>query len=342
MAVGDRKVIQTFTRTTYRRLVPVAPQKGRKMSKLEQMKQVISTAKPHFDMLAKIHKVVNFNEEASFAMQLLSDNDYLFRVAQGDQDSLKRAIVNVAVIGLSLNPYKKQAYLIPRKGKICLDISYVGYIQLAVDSGILKKIDVEMVRKHDEFEFRGFNQYPHHKFDVFGTIEQRGNLIGGYVVAKLSNDEIIFTHMNMDEIYAIRDRSEGWKAHKEKGSHSVWHSDEIEMAKKTLIRRARKSWPMPRDYSARLQKADELVQEAEPVPLNPAPEADDIERQDLLLKIRTGLEIAQKSEPAYLKVLVRSSRRDLKRLEDMTTEEMKKALVAINQIVDEQNAKDKK
>ena len=315
------------------------------IERFENIKQIVKMVQPQFDQLARIHGVVNYLEEASFALQALQDNDYLAGVAMSNPDSLKRAVINVATIGLSLNPYKKQAYLVPRKVNgalaVCLDISYVGYLQLAVDCGILKKWDIEMVRRNDVFVFKGFNEYPEHKFEMFDD-EARGALIGGYVVATLSNGELVFTHMSMPEIYAIRDRSEGWKAYKSKGSRTIWVTDEIEMCKKTLAKRAKKSWPMPRKDSERIAKADEILAETDQILLTPAPEADDIERQDLLLKIRTALDILERSEASYVSYLMRINRRDLKTLQDLTKIEMKQALTALSQLVDTKNAKEMK
>jgi phage RecT family recombinase len=316
------------------------------LQRFENIREIVKMTESQFAKIASIHNAVTFIEESYFALQALQDNEYLAGVAMGNQDSLKRAIINVASVGLSLNPYKKQAYLVPRKVRgtmqVCLDISYVGYVQLAVDCGILKKADVELVYSNDDFEFRGHNLYPHHNFEMFNP-EARGTFVGGYVVAVLSNAELVFTHMASSEINAIRDRSEGWKAHVNKGSHTIWNSDFSEMAKKTLIRRARKSWPMPRGSGQdRMSHADGVLNESEPVILNQIAEPDDAEKVDLLLKIRSALEILERSEESYVKYISRINRRDLKRLEDMTKVEMKQSIVALSQLVDQKNAKESK
>lgn len=61
-------------------------------------------------------------KESQFAIQLFQNNDYLAKVAFQNQTSTQNAIINVAAIGISLNPAQKLAYLVPRKGAICLDI----------------------------------------------------------------------------------------------------------------------------------------------------------------------------------------------------------------------------
>jgi recombination protein RecT len=297
---------------------------------LVNLNQIIQTTQTNFNKLAQVHGAVTFLEEASFAMQLLSDNDYLARVARGNPDSLKRAVLNVAIIGLSLNPYKKQAYLVPRKGKVCLDVSYQGEVDVHVEAGAIKYAVAELVYQNDTFQWIGMNSRPMHKFDPFGD---RGRLLGGYVIAELPDGSVIATHMSITEIHQQRDRSESFKA----GKNSPWITDNQEMCKKTMIRRARKSWPKA-NYSERARKVEEVLDEANPVLLSPSPEPESPERADLLLNIRTALEIIGKSEPEYIKYLVRICRRDIKALEDLTTVEMKQAGIALVQMVDQKNA----
>lgn len=304
------------------------------MADIENLKLIVQTVRPDFEKLAALHGVVNYLEEASFAIQLLQDNDYLARVARGNPDSLKRAILNVAIIGLSLNPYKKQAYLIPRKGKICLDISYQGEIDVHVDAGAIKYAVPELVYQNDEFHWLNMNTRPIHKFEPFGD---RGRLIGGYVVAALPDGSMIITHMAVDAIHDIRERSESFKS----GKGGPWITDYEEMAKKTLIRRAKKSWPKS-NYDERVRKVEEVLDEAHPILLNAPPELETPERADLMLKMRTALEITGKSEADYVNYLVRICRRNIKELNDLTAIEMRTALTALNQMVDQHNAKEQK
>lgn len=304
-------------------------------NRLENVRQLVAQTKTKFDVLAKVHGVVNFNEEASFALQLLQDNEYLCKTAMANQDSFQRAILNVAIVGLSLNPYKREAYLIPRKGKVCMDISYIGYVNLFLNIGAIKFATAEIVYENDTFRYCGAHKEPEFDADIFSN---RGAYLGGFVKAQTPAGDWIVTHMPINQIFDIRDRSESWKSFKSKGSPSPWHTDEIEMIKKTLIRNARKSWPFV--DSTRASEATRIVEETDPVLLNPAPDKDDIRRADMLLKIRTGIDLLETTEGKYLKVLIRTTGRNLKTLEDMTFQEMKQAYTAINQLVDEKNSKE--
>lgn len=191
---------------------------------------------------------INFEREAGFAVQALMNNDFALEVAQKNKASLIAAVTNIAAIGISLNPAKKQAYLVPRKpaankpAAICLDLSYMGLIELAVASGSIRWAQAELVYPADHFELHGVDQPPLHKRDPFA--KDRGDWIGVYVVAKTADGDYLTTTMSRDDVLAIRDRSEAWKAFVRKDIRSCpWASDEGEMVKKTVIKRASKLWP---------------------------------------------------------------------------------------------------
>lgn len=180
---------------------------------------------------------LNFEREAGFAVQILSANDYSLSLATKNRQSVIDAVTNIAAIGISLNPAKKQAYLVPRDGRICLDISYMGLLDLAISSGSLKWGQSALVHEHDGFALNGFDNPPTHNFNPFG--KDRGDVVGVYVVVKTADGDFLTTCMSIDEVNAIRDRSESWK----KGQKGPWKTDPGEMAKKTVIKRASKLWP---------------------------------------------------------------------------------------------------
>jgi recombination protein RecT len=182
-------------------------------------------------------KTLNFEREAGFAIQLLGASDFAMKTAMGNRQSVFNAVVNVAAIGISLNPAKKQAYLVPRDGRICLDISYMGLLDLAIQSGSIMWGQAELVYQADGFELNGFDKPPTHKRNPFAT--DRGPIVGAYVVVKTRDGDYLTTCMQIDEIYDIRNRSSAWKS----GRSCPWKTDEGEMVKKTVIKRAYKLWP---------------------------------------------------------------------------------------------------
>jgi recombination protein RecT len=180
---------------------------------------------------------INFEREAGFAIQILTSNDYAAKIAINDRQSVVSAVTNVAAIGISLNPAKKQAYLIPRKGKICLDISYMGLIDLAVESGSIMWAQAGIVHENDAFTLNGYDKPPTHQFNPFS--KDRGVMAGAYVVVKTHSGDYLTECMSKAEIDSVKNRSESVKA----GKQSPWDTDYNEMAKKTVVKRAYKYWP---------------------------------------------------------------------------------------------------
>lgn len=180
---------------------------------------------------------ISFDREANFAVQILEATSYALGIAQRNRQSVVNAVVNLAAIGLSLNPAKKQAYLVPRKTGIVLEISYIGLIKLATDSGSVLWAKAEVVRQTDAFALNGYDKPPTHNFNPFGG--DRGPVVGVYCVAKTASGDYLTETMTLDEVYAIRDRSEAWK----NGQKGPWKTDEGEMIRKTVVKRASKYWP---------------------------------------------------------------------------------------------------
>lgn len=179
--------------------------------------------------------LVDFQQECLFARQQLLKNEFTLKTAANNPNSLQGAILNVAAIGISLNPASQHAYLVPRDGAICLDISYRGLSKIATDAGAIKWAKVELVYENDKFSWRGPAEAPMHEADPFSD---RGDVKGGYCIAKLPDGEILTEVMPVDEINKIRDTSKAYQS--KKGPWINWYE---EMAKKTILKRAYKSWP---------------------------------------------------------------------------------------------------
>ena len=165
---------------------------------------------------------LDFDQECLFARQALMANEYLAKVAVSNKVSLCDAVYNVATTGISLNPAHSHGYLVPRKVggqlKVCLDISYRGFLKIATDSGLTKYMKAELVYSEDEFQYLGFDQRPIIKTNPF---KDRGELIGVYAMAVLHDDSVLVENMTIDEVYKIRDSSEAYKfavKHKEPNS----------------------------------------------------------------------------------------------------------------------------
>ncbi|WP_447887662.1 recombinase RecT [Serratia fonticola] len=207
-----------------------------------QVHSLINPLKAEFEQMCS-EPSITFKREAEFAMQIFANNDYLAGVAVQNPVSTCSAIKNIAAIGITLNPAQKLAYMVPRKGAICLDISYMGLMHIAQQSGAIKWCQSAIVRKNDKFMRVGIDKAPQHEFNEFDTIEQRGDVVGAYTVVKTDEGDYLTHTMRAEDIYSIRDRSEAWKAFKSKGKACPWVTDEEQMILKTVVKQAAKYWP---------------------------------------------------------------------------------------------------
>lgn len=206
---------------------------------LSIVREDVYSVRERFDKMAG--GALNFEREAGFAIQILTGNDYAMRIATENRQSVINAVTNVAAIGISLNPAKKQAYLVPRDGRICLDISYMGLLDLAIQSGSVMWGQAELVYEQDRFELNGFDKPPLHNRNPFS--KDRGPIMGVYVVVKTRDSDYLTATMSIADVYDIRNRSSAWKAWEQKQKKCPWVTDEGEMIKKTVIKRAYKLWP---------------------------------------------------------------------------------------------------
>ena len=231
-----------------------------------EISTLVLSAKDKFNSVL-VDASMKFEAEAAYAIQALS-SDYSQKLAMNNKQSVIDAVTNISAIGISLNPARKQAYLVPRDNKICLDISYMGLVDLAVQGGGIMFVQADIVYANDVFELRGFDEAPIHKYNPFST--DRGAIQGAYCVAKTVDGAYLTESMPISAIYDIRDRSSAWKAYKKNGTKCPWLTDETEMIKKTVIKRAYKLWPKASvrfqnaiDYLNHTDEAIDFAQERE-------------------------------------------------------------------------------
>ena len=170
--------------------------------------------------------------EVNFAIALLMKNDYLITCAKNNPDYLIEAIKAVGLTKLSLNPELKLAYLVPRKGKIYFSSSYMGKREILMRAGIVQWIESNLVYEGDTFEVtKGTTANIVHKPDYFGSNRTKDKIKGGYWVACLPNNNVVFDVMPLSRIQEIMSRSETVKS----GNGSPWDTDFEMMARKTIL-----------------------------------------------------------------------------------------------------------
>lgn len=212
-------------------------QKTESVVKYTPLQLIVYSAKKSFE---SVKSNVDFNREANFALQILESNQYLQKARP---ESIKNAIVNISLTGLTLNPALKYAYLVPRNSQdglnITLDISYIGMIKLLTDAGAVKNVDAGVIYSNDKYDFRrGSDPYFKHQ----PALINRGEKVGAYAIAFLRDGGFQFEILGKDEVEKIRATSESYKNEKTR-KYSPWENWEDEMWKKTALKRLFKLLP---------------------------------------------------------------------------------------------------
>lgn len=183
--------------------------------------------------------------ELSFANQAVMNDQWLQKC---DKSSLAASVVNIANIGLTLNPIAKEAALIARKNRTgqyeaTLMPMYPGLMKLATQAGGTTAIITNVVYENDVFEY-----------DISDTINpikkhipelrksKRGEKLGAYSVATLATGMKQAEWMDIDSILEIRNQSDSWKR-EDKRRYSPWFRFPDEMIRKTVLKRLCKYLP---------------------------------------------------------------------------------------------------
>ena len=236
---------------------------------------------PYKTFLQNGKDIQDLQRECNFAAQAMLANPYLIQCAQAYPDDFVNALKNVVLTGLTLNPTLKLAYLVPFKGKVQMQSSYMGKKSFAINTGLCLDIEAYLVYKGDTFEIeQGSNAHIVHKPNPWGA-KKKEDILGGYYIIKYPNGTLQFDTMPIAEIDGIRQRSPSVG----KGKQSPWDTDYTEMCKKTLINRAYKQIPklqMSEDARKALEilnRVDDMA--AKDINYGLKPKNDDFEEEEV-------------------------------------------------------------
>jgi recombination protein RecT len=213
-------------------MVPVKP--------MDRFKQELAMREGHLRSL--LPQAMTVDKFQGIVVAAVADNMALLDC---DRGSLLKACLSAAELGLSLNKSMGEADILKvwdgrmKKNVAQFRPRYKGLMKLALQGGEVLKIESRLVYSKDLFEVEeGIESRIIHKHGL----SDRGEKIGAYCVWKLKNGETQFEIMSKEEILAIRDRSSS----KTKDGTIVgpWDTDEPEMWRKTVVRRASKYMPL--------------------------------------------------------------------------------------------------
>ncbi len=170
--------------------------------------------------------------------------------------SLVACIKQCAELGLEPGGALGLAYLVPY-GNVCtLIIGYRGLIELARRSGKLAQIEAHVIHANDEFKVEfGLEPVLRHIPKLDGA---EGAPKAVYCVARMTDGSKHVEVMTWDSVMKIKGRSKS-------GGSGPWTTDEEEMARKTVVRRAAKYLPLSPELADAFMADDNDFVDAEVV-----------------------------------------------------------------------------
>ena len=169
-------------------------------------------------------------------------------------NSLLGCVIQAGQLSLELGNSLGHAYPVPYKNKKTgkleaqFIIGYQGYIELIMRTKQVKTVYAQAVKKNDEFDYQyGTDPYLRHK----PATTDRGETIGFYAVAQMTNGGWVFEYMSKDQVDRIRLQSPGKDS-------DMWKYNYDEGGRKTVIRRLQKYLPKTGEL-ARAEQLDDLA-----------------------------------------------------------------------------------
>ena len=176
------------------------------------------------------------------ALVALSRPEAAYLVEKCNKGSIYAAIMNAAAAGIELHPALNHAYIIPRGGQAQLQVSYKGKIAMAMRHPSIAAIDTGILYAGDDYEYETGTQ-PRLKIRPCLDEDDRGERIAAYCITHWTNGPATPVLMTRKQIEAHRDKYSDAFKRGGKGA-AMWKETPEEMAKKTVIHRASKQWPI--------------------------------------------------------------------------------------------------
>lgn len=156
-----------------------------------------------------------------------------------ERPSLLRAAESAAILGLEVDGYTGQAFLIPFATKAQLVVGYKGFNTQGARSGFV--INGAVVREGDVFDYQeGTNPHLNHHREFGGEKDRR--ILAGWSVAKSKTLPDIIRVLSIDEMMAVKAKSPGAKK-----KDSPWNDPTVgfpAMCEKTVKRRIARAMPL--------------------------------------------------------------------------------------------------
>jgi len=166
-------------------------------------------------------------------------------------ESLLNALMTCAQAGLE--PDGRNAHLVPYGDQVQAIFDWTGLVRLAGKNGV-KNIAPALACANDTFVWKRTANGLEFVHEVDWR-KPRGDWFAAYVVwNNPDGGDFDGEVMTRDEVLAIKKRSRA-------GGNGPWVTDEAEMAKKTVIRRASKRWPLDPEVAAAFIADDDVLEQ---------------------------------------------------------------------------------
>ena len=178
-----------------------------------------------------------------------------FKLRECHPNSIIDACINVAQMGLDLNPTLSHAYIVPFKQTVQLIVSARGYTAMLARTGW--KVKTYVVNECDEFEYivDGFEEKVHFKKNLDSEEE---NFRYAVALAESPDGTIYVEVMNKKQINKHRVVSANQKdINKPTGIWADWWD---EMSLKTVLKKLVKKLPIGEDISSALAVDDKAIE----------------------------------------------------------------------------------
>lgn len=194
------------------------------------------------------------------------------RCVQEDPGSVLACIMEAAQRGLRPGRVFGHFALIPRKVKargkepeyytLTSIVEYRGLMHLAERCNQIEEMRAHVVFRGESFSYDArTREITHDPFDLDDKIARtEATALAAYAIVRIKGRSRPCTVLlRRQDIERIREKSDGWRAHKNYGSKTPWVEDWAEMWKKTAMRKALNSGEVPIAGSI-TDDPDDLVQ----------------------------------------------------------------------------------
>lgn len=217
------------------------------------------------DMMDKLRDVVpSHMKPESFIRVVINQLNLNPKLGLCTPASFVGSILQLAAIGLEPDGYR--AHLIPY-GNVCkYQLDYKGIVELVMRSGQVSHVSADVVRDGDVFQWSKGRLVDHVPWVARRDKDKPANpgpVFLVYALACFKDGSERAELMSEEDVIAVRDGSEGWKAFKNGFIKEIpWNPDfphkAYEMYKKTVFKRLSKWLPLSSDIKRVMDDEDRM------------------------------------------------------------------------------------